>query len=150
MALSGATAGGFFRDIRPVLELVLGTILAVLLGFAALHLAWIATHVGPTVLIIVILGVCYGLYLIRHFFRLAYGMLEIAIGMAAIFGAMGRSPPVVSDPAIANLLLVQTAAGMYLVIRGFDNFAQAAPFGGGFAAFREVWKLLSARWAKGT
>jgi hypothetical protein len=126
----------------------LGGALALLLGFAAMHLAWIAVHIGQTVLLILILGVCYGLYLIRHFSRLAYGMVEIFIGLAAIFGAMRRAPQVVSDPATANLLLVQMAAGMYVVIRGFDNFAQAQPFKGGGAGFRTAWELIRAQWGR--
>jgi hypothetical protein len=35
-----------------------------------------------------------------------------------------------------------------LFIRGFDNFAQAAPFSGGFLAFRDGADLIRARWAR--
>jgi hypothetical protein len=48
-----------------------------------------------------------------RFFRLAYGFLEILIGMFVIIGTMGREPELV-DP---SLLLVQIAAGMYVIIR---------------------------------
>jgi hypothetical protein len=118
-----------------------------LLAFAAMHLVWMTLHIGRIALIILVLAACYILYLIRHVSRLAYGTVEIAIGMFAIFGAMGRSPEVVSDPATANLLLVQMAAGMYVVIRGFDNFAQAQPFKGGAAAFRESLGARTGTWA---
>ena len=104
--------------------------------------------IGQTTLIILILGACYSLYLIRHFFRLAYGMVEIVIGLFAIFGAMGRAPQVVEDPATATLLLVQLAGGMYIVIRGFDNFAQSQPFAGGGAAFAALWELVRSRWGR--
>jgi hypothetical protein len=103
---------------------------------------------GQTTLIILILGVCYSLYLIRHFFRLAYGTVEIVIGLFAIFGAMGRAPQIVDDPATGTLLLVQLAAGMYIFIRGFDNFAQSAPFAGGSVPFRGLWELIRARWVR--
>ena len=42
------------------------------------------------------------------------------------------------------MLMVQLATGMYIIIRGFDNFGQAVPFSGGFMAFREVWDLIRA------
>jgi hypothetical protein len=116
-----------------------------LLAFAAQHLAWLAQRIGQNTLIILVLGACYILYLIRHVSRFAYGIVEIVIGLFAIFGAIGRAPEVVSDPAIANPLLVQMAAGMYVVIRGFDNFAQAEPFKGGGAAFLAVWEMITVR-----
>jgi hypothetical protein len=73
-------------------------------------------------------------------------MVEILIGLFAIFGAIGRAPQVVDDPAIGNLLLVQMAAGRYVVVRGFDNFAQSKPFAGGGAAFTAVWRFIRERW----
>jgi hypothetical protein len=139
---------GFFRDTRPVWEMGLGGVIAALLVFAALHLAWIGRNFGETTLIILILGACYSLYLIRHFFRLAYGTVEILIGLFAIFGAMGRAPQVVDDPATGTLLLVQLAAGMYIIIRGFDNFAQAKPFKGGSAPFRDLSRFIRGRWGR--
>ena len=52
---------------------------------------------------------------------------------------MSRKPELV-DP---GLLLVQLAAGMYVIIRGFDNFAQSAPFAASAAAFRALWDLMN-------
>ena len=132
----------FLRDTKPFWELGFGGILAVFLAGAATHLQWIATNVtGPTRRIIIILAACYGLYLVRHFSRLAYGTLEIVVGMYVIIGTMSREPELV-DP---GLLLVQLAAGMYVIIRGFDNFAQSAPFVGGAAPFRGLWDLMRTR-----
>jgi len=136
---------GFFRDTRLIWEMGLGGVIAALLVLAALHLAWIGRHFGQTTLIILILGACYSLYLMRHFFRLAYGTVEIVIGLFAIFGAMGRAPRTVDDPATTTLLLVQLAAGMYIIIRGFDNFAQAEPFKGASAPFRDLWRFIRGR-----
>jgi hypothetical protein len=135
----------FLRDTKPFWELGFGGVLAVFLAGAATHLQWIATNVtGPTLRIIIILAACYGLYLVRHFSRLAYGTLEIVVGMFVIIGTMSREPELV-DP---GLLLVQLAAGMYVIIRGFDNFAQSAPFVGGTAPFRALWGLMRTRWAR--
>jgi len=80
------------------------------------------------------------LYRIRRFFRLAYGSVEVVVGALAIYGAMGRAPELVSDPTTFNLLPVQLAAGIYIVIRGFDNWAQSAPFA----------ELGSSLWARGS
>jgi hypothetical protein len=129
----------FFRDTKPLWEMGLGGVLAVSLAAAAIHLQWIATHItGLLLRIIIILAACYGLYLVRHFSRLAYGFLEILVGVFVIIGTMSRNPELV-DP---NLLLVQLAAGMYVIIRGFDNFAQSAPFTGGLAPFKALWNLM--------
>jgi hypothetical protein len=112
MALN-RTLRGFFRDAKFIWEMGLGAGLALLFALAAVNLAWIATNVARNILVILILALCYGLYLIRHFLPLSYGTVEIVIGLFAIFGAMGRSPQVVDDPGTATLLLVQLAAGMY-------------------------------------
>jgi hypothetical protein len=134
-----------FHEARPLWEMGLGGVIAALLFFAALHLAWIRRNVEATALIILILGVCYSLYMIRHFFRLAYGTVEILIGLFVIFGAMVRAPQTADDPATTTLLMVQLAAGMYIIIRGFDNFAQAEPFKGGSTPFRTVWTFIRGR-----
>jgi hypothetical protein len=57
---------------------------------------------------------------------------------------MSRKPELVEP----GLLMVQLAAGMYVIIRGFDNFAQSAPFAGGGAVFRAVWDLIKTRLRK--
>jgi hypothetical protein len=75
---------------------------------------------------------------------LAYGTVEIMIGLSAIFGAIERAPHVVEDPA-TSLLLIQLAAGMYIIVRGIDNCAQAKPWMGGVAAFRWLWESIGAR-----
>ena len=73
---------GFFRKLRalfpntkPFWEILLGVVLALLLAAAAMHLQLIAANLtGDYTRIIVILAACYGLYLLRHFSRLAYGV----------------------------------------------------------------------------
>jgi hypothetical protein len=122
----------FFRDMRPFWEMGLGAFIAILLAFAAMHLAWLAVHFGQTTLIILVLAACYILYLVRHISHLAYGTAEVAIGMFAIFGAMGRAPEVVSDPSTGSLLLVthrlrrpaMEETGAKLVVSGAAPSAQ--------------------------
>jgi hypothetical protein len=102
----------------------LGLVLAALLREAAIHLPWIRENVSRYVLVLAILVLCYGLYTMRRLFRYGYGFLEVAIGFSVIFGTMERAPPIVDDPA-SDLILVQIAAGIYIIIRGFDNLAQS-------------------------
>jgi hypothetical protein len=101
-------------------------------------------NVPRQVLVYLIIGVCIGFYLIRRSSPLAYGTVEIMIGLSAIFGAIERAPHVVEDPA-TSLLLIQLAAGMYIIVRGIDNCAQAKPWMGGVAAFRWLWESIGAR-----
>jgi hypothetical protein len=138
----------FFSETKPFWEMGLGAVLALLLGFAALHLAWIATNITRTKLILLVILLCYALFWIRHFFRLGYATVEIVIGLFVIFGTMDKAPEVVDDPATSNLLLVQLAAGIYIIIRGFDNFAQAEPFASAGPAFRAVWDLSKTLWVR--
>jgi uncharacterized membrane protein YcfT len=126
------------RQTKPVWEMSFGFVLAAVLAVIAQHLQWIAVNITGTTRIIIILAACYGVYLVRRFSRLAYGTIEIVVGLSVIVGTMIRKPELV-DP---GLLLVQLAAGMYVIIRGFDNFAQSAPFAGGAAPFRALWDLL--------
>jgi hypothetical protein len=86
-------------------QLVLGGVLALLLMFTAMHLAWIATHIPQHLLLVMILVFCYGLYLLRSVARLSYGFLEVLIGVFIIFGTMGKAPQVVGDPGTASRLL---------------------------------------------
>jgi hypothetical protein len=57
---------------------------------------------------------------------------------------VGKAPEFV-DPATANMLLVETAAGIYLIIRGIDNLVQSQPFVGIGPAFKEAWALIRRR-----
>jgi hypothetical protein len=136
----------FFRRSKPAFEMVFGGVLALLLGFAAVHLKWFTTHITVTPVIstpaiIAILAACYALYLVRFFSPLAYGTFEVFIGCLAIVGTMVRDPEHVAQ----SLLIVQLAAGMYLVVRGFDNLAKVEPFLGGYAKFRELWDAIRRR-----
>jgi hypothetical protein len=131
-----------FRQIKPFLEMAFGFVLAVSLAETAIHVQWIAEHFTGTTRIITILAACYVLYLIRDCSPLTYGTLEIVVGLSVIVGIMVRKPEQV-DP---GLLLVQLAAGMYVIIRGFENLAKSSPFPGpaalSAAAFRALRDLM--------
>jgi hypothetical protein len=120
--------------------MVLGAVIALLLGFAAMHLAWMARHLDLTTVYVLALVACFGLYRVRRVCPVAYGTVEILVGFVAIFGAMRRAVDGVADPAT----LVQMAAGMYVIIRGFDNLAQGPPFKGS-APFRALWRFIRGR-----
>jgi hypothetical protein len=132
------TIRAFLRDTKPVWEFGLGGLLAVLLAAAASHLQWIRAHLQREVAIIAVLAVSYLLYLLRRFLRLACGFVEALIGVLVIIGTINRHPEKV-DP---SLLMVQIAAGMYVITRGFDNLALSSPFAGAASAFKAVWDLI--------
>jgi hypothetical protein len=102
------------------------------------------TAVFEYVLILLILILAFRLYIICYFFRFAYGILEILIGLITIFGTMARAPQIVDDTT-STLVLVQTAAGIYIIVRGIDNLAQVEPFASADPAFRELWRLTRDR-----
>jgi hypothetical protein len=115
----------------PVLsEAGVGLLLSFLLWFAARHLAWFAANFSQNSLIALAILVCWVLYLIRQNFRIAYSSVELGIGVLAIIGAVGRAPVVVPDEPTGDLLLLQLVAGIYIVIRGFDNFGAVEVFCG--------------------
>jgi hypothetical protein len=61
--------------------------------------------------------VCISLYAIRYFYRGAYGLLEILIGVILIWKTSTSAAGV---PDI-DLRAIQLAGGMYIFIRGMDN-----------------------------
>jgi hypothetical protein len=136
--------GAQLRALRLLWEGILAIVLVVMLIVAATHLAWIRGRINEYVLILIILLFAFGLYLIRYFFRFAYGIVEIFIGLLSISGAMARAPQIVDD-STTTLLLVQTAAGIYIIVRGIDNLSRMEPFIGAGNAFRELWRSMRNR-----
>jgi hypothetical protein len=67
--------------LRLLWEGILAAVLVVMLVVAATHLAWIWGHINHDLLFFLILLLVFGLYLIRYFFRFAYGIVEILIGL---------------------------------------------------------------------
>jgi hypothetical protein len=59
--------------------------------------------------------VALGLYLARRYYRVVYGMAEIAIGLAACWAALGAAT---APPLVVALTL---ASGVYVIVRGVDN-----------------------------
>jgi len=64
--------------LKLLCERILAIVLVVMLVVAATRLAWIRGHLNEYVLILLILLLAFGLYLVRYFFRFAYGIVEIS------------------------------------------------------------------------
>jgi hypothetical protein len=139
------TFRNFLRGARPGLELALGLGLAALLREAAIYLPWIRENVSRYLLVSAILVLSYGLYTMRRFCRYGYGFLEAVIGFYVIFGTMERAPPIIDDPS-TDLILVQIAAGIYIIIRGFDNMAQSEFMEN--ISVRATWEQAKGIWAR--
>jgi hypothetical protein len=129
-----------------VSELGLGVVLSLLLLFAARNLAWFAANFRQDALIPLILLSCYVLYVIRGKLRLAYSIVELGIGVVAILGVISKAPAVVPDEQAVELRMVQFLAGIYIVIRAFDNFTQSRVFAGSDG--NQAREIFQGRWER--
>jgi hypothetical protein len=102
-----------------LIEIIFGAALMGLLWLAAENLKWIWDHVQHDILSVLLIVVAVGLFVVRERFRVAYGVAEILVGMIAIVGVMGRTDNVIF--VAKGQLLVQIAAGIYIMVRGIDN-----------------------------
>jgi hypothetical protein len=68
------------------------------------------------------------LYLVREHFRRFYGVAEVAIGLVGCWAGLLKSA---SDSLLA---VVAIASGVYVIVRGIDNFVQGRTFVGVLAA----------------
>jgi hypothetical protein len=89
-----------------------------LLLLAAQHLEWLINHFSVGWLATLIVAVSVVLFFVRRGFRLAYAELEITLGIFLVITTIRAETP---DPSIDQRAF-KIAAGMYLVIRGIDNF----------------------------
>ena len=97
------------------------TIVLLSLFFAVTrHLDWITQHLSLNWLFATILLASFGLFYVRRFFRVGYGLLEIVLGSVIVFDTIFGPTP---DPRSGEAI-VKIAAGMYLTIRGIDNCMQ--------------------------
>jgi len=69
------------------------------------------------------------LFAIRKFMRPSFGLVEIAIGIDALWNVPDTAP-VVIDGITRTQFLLQIAAGIYLIVRGLDNLDQSGWLGG--------------------
>jgi hypothetical protein len=75
-----------------------------------------------------------GLFWSRGYLPRSYGLAEVFVGMTAVFYA------VKSEPADFPPKLLALASGIYIIVRGLDNFEKGLPPGVG-AAWRKIfWK----------
>ena len=67
------------------------------------------------------------LYTIRKYFRCGFGLIEIMIGIDALWNVPATAPIVV-DAATRTQFVMQSAIGLYLIVRGLDNLDQSGIF----------------------
>lgn len=67
------------------------------------------------------------LFAIRKYFRCAFGLIEILIGIDA-FWNLPATAPIVVDATTRTQFVMQSAIGLYLVVRGLDNLDQSGIF----------------------
>jgi hypothetical protein len=86
---------------------------------ATKHLDWITHHFSPGWLFVTIVVASFGLFYVRRFCCLGYGLLEIVMGSVIVFDTIFFGPT--PDPSRSDEPVIKIAAGMYLTIRGIDN-----------------------------
>jgi hypothetical protein len=101
-----------------VINVVVWALLFFLLVRAVNRLDWLIHHFSSGWLAALIFAVCFALFYVRLFFRLAYAGLEITIGIVLVLDVIQGGIP---DPTKIDEPTIKIAAGMYLVIRGIDN-----------------------------
>jgi hypothetical protein len=62
-----------------------------------------------------------GLFWLRGYLPRSYGLAEVFVGMTAVFYAIK------SDPADLPPKLLALASGIYIIVRGLDNFEKGLP-----------------------
>lgn len=111
-------------------QLLVGIMIGIALSFAAvaawLKFDWITSHWRSwAFLIVAILGGPI-LFLIRTRFQLSYGVLEVVVGLGAIFNTY-------RDTVYDAAFVLQVLGGLYVVVRGLDNMEkglEGTPFEG--------------------
>jgi chromate transport protein ChrA len=104
------------------------------------HVAWAAFVIGLAVsgwlaltsstLLRVVAGLILAamLFYLRKTHKMVYGAIEVIAGMAALAAPVTRQTcgtfAESCQPIPTYVLLVGTLAGIYILIRGFDNFEQ--------------------------
>jgi hypothetical protein len=80
----------------------------------------------------VIMGVfsneVFALFAIRKFMKASFGLVELAVGVDALWNVPDTAPLVI-DGITRTQFLLQIAAGLYLIIRGLDNIDQSGFLG---------------------
>ena len=135
----------YWSAAKTLFEIVVGVLLTALLVTTATHLAPFAEYFGPNDLSQMILLAAVALYLVRRFLPLAYGLSEIIIGTMVIFNAVARSQQAADIQAIADQLVVQVAGGIYLIVRGIDNFVRSRLYGELAASIKGMWMLFRSK-----
>ena len=112
----------------------IGELIVAGLVFAGLHL--LAEHSTAVLQILpsgifallMVLGAVL-LYAIRKYFRCGFGLIEIMIGIDALWNVPATAPIVV-DAATRTQFVMQSAIGLYLIVRGLDNLDQSGVLAG--------------------
>ena len=111
---------------------LIGEIIIAGMVFASLHLlaehsaALLPTLPAGIFALLMSLGAIL-LYAIRKYFRCGFGLIEIMIGIDALWNVPATAPVVV-DATTRTQFVMQSAIGLYLIVRGLDNLDQSGVF----------------------
>lgn len=114
-------------DRRLIGELVVAGLVFTSLHLLAEHSATLMSVFPDDVFALLLVVSAVGLYAIRKFFRCGFGLIEIMIGIDALWNVPATAPTVV-DAATRTQFVMQSAIGLYLIVRGLDNLDQSGLF----------------------
>ncbi len=111
-------------SIKSIAEIILaGLVFAGVHLFAEHSAALIGAFPSEVFALLLFIGAL-ALFAIRKFLRPSFGLIEIMLGMDALWNVPDTAPMVI-DAATRAQFVVQVAAGIYFIVRGLDNLDQA-------------------------
>jgi hypothetical protein len=112
-------------DVKLIGEIIVaGLVFAGLHQFAEHSAAIMGVLPNEVFALLLFIGAI-ALFAIRKFLRASFGLVEILIGVDALWNVPNTAPLVI-DATTRTQFLIQVAAGIYFIIRGLDNVDQSA------------------------
>jgi hypothetical protein len=120
--------------LRPSLECLGAFVVLIALATVVYVFPWLKgamktnTNIDAVVIVLVI-AIAFGLYRLRKHWRFCYAIVELFAGMWVILLAVKNLPQDVTLQ-IHDSFLVQFLAGLYVIIRAFDNISLSKAYDG--------------------
>jgi hypothetical protein len=115
-------------DRKLIGELVIAALVIVGFHQFAEHSGAIMGVFSNEVFALFLVTAAVALFAIRKFMKASFGLVELAVGVDALWNVPDTAPLVI-DGITRTQFLLQIAAGLYLIIRGLDNIDQSGFLG---------------------
>jgi hypothetical protein len=112
---------------KLIFELIVATLVFAGLHLLAEHSAVLLQALPDGIFALLMTLGAILLYAIRKYLRCGFGLIEIMIGIDALWNVPATAPVVV-DATTRTQFVMQSAIGLYLIVRGLDNLDQSGVF----------------------